>query len=114
VTFYVTVPGSARDTRRAVFLAGSLHRFSPNLPDWDPHGLEMKKIDDRHWSITLMGQENIVIEYKYTLGDWDHSEKDSNCADIPNRLAVIKMPSSGPLTLHDVVENWGEKGKDGS
>ncbi len=109
ITFYVTVPESTARLQRAVFLTGSLRQFSPNLPDWDPRGLPMQRVDDRHWTLTLMGQAsqpNAVVEYKYTLGDWDHCEKDARCADIPNRRVVILPTASGKQAVHDQVEGW--------
>ena len=32
--------------------------------------------DATHWTVTFTGKESTQIEYKYTLGDFDHVEKD--------------------------------------
>jgi len=106
VTFNVSVPEGTGQLQRDVYLAGSLREFSPNLPDWDPSGLRMQKIDDSHWTITIMGQENAVVEYKYTLGDWKHIEKSAGCDDVPNRRLVTETLSTGPQTIQDTVEGW--------
>jgi hypothetical protein len=106
VIFTVTVPENTTGLQQSVFLVGSLRQFSPNLPDWDPHGLAMRRVDERNWTLTLMGQENAVVEYKYTLGDWAHIEKDITCADIPNRRVVVRPNASGAQTIHDTVERW--------
>ncbi len=112
LTFNVTVPENTSELQRGVFLSGSFHQFSPNLPDWDPRGLPMRKIDDRHWTITLMSQEltsgSMLIEYQYTLGDRKHVEKSRDNEHIPRRRILIESPSVDTIDIDDVVESWEE------
>ncbi len=112
LTFNVTVPDNTNGLQRGVFLSGSFHQLSPNLPDWDPRGLPMRKIDDRHWSITLMSQEltsgSMLIEYQYTLGDKKHVEQNGAHERIPRRRILIESPTVEVIDIDDVVESWEE------
>ena len=45
-------------------------------------------------------------EYKYTLGDWDHVEKDAGCGETGNRMLTLSYGSSGTQTVNDLVPNW--------
>lgn len=106
LTFTVTVPATTDGTGRSVYMAGTLSRLDGNLPDWDPGYLALTRLDATHWTITLTGKETTAIEYKYTLGDWDHVEKDSTCAEIGNRLLTLTYGSNGSQTVNDTVLNW--------
>jgi hypothetical protein len=106
VTFNITVPDGNSKLHRSVYLAGTLHQINPNLPDWDPHGQEMKKEDPHHWTITLTGPENAVVEYKYTLGNWDHVEKDAHCGEIKNRRVVFQKTPTELQIVKDTVQGW--------
>jgi hypothetical protein len=94
-----------------VFLAGTLHQLSSRFSDWDPHGLEMSQIDDHRWSIALEGPENAQVEYKYTLGSWDHVEKGANCQEIANRRVTLKRTSTDLQIIDDTVKAWRDEGK---
>jgi hypothetical protein len=58
------------------------------------------------WTITLTGSEGTQIEYKYTLGDWEHVEKSANCEEIGNRQLTLTYGSDGTQTVNDTVSNW--------
>jgi len=104
--FNATVPATTDSTGRSVHIAGFLDRLDGGLPQWDPGAVSLTRIDATHWTITLTGKENTSIEYKYTLGDWDHVEKDSGCAEIGNRLLTLNYGSNGMQTVNDTVGNW--------
>ena len=106
MTFNVTVPASTDDTGRSVYIAGTLSRLDGGLPDWDPGHAVLTRLDSTHWTITLSGVEMTQIEYKYTLGDWDHVEKDDTCAEIGNRLLTLTYGSNGLQTVDDTALNW--------
>lgn len=78
VTFNVTIPDLPRGFKEKVYLVGTFHQTNADLADWDPRGLAMKKVDGNHWTVTLKGTENSVIEYKYALGSWEHVEKNEH------------------------------------
>ncbi len=106
VTFTVTVPGSTDGTGRSVYIAGTLDRLDGNLPQWDPAGVVMARLDSTHWTITLTGKENTALEYKYVLGDWNYVEKDGACQEVNNRTLTLDYGSSGVQTVNDTVPNW--------
>ena len=66
----------------------------------------LTRVDATHWTITLTGFEYTQIEYKYTLGDWDHVEKDNVCGEIANRMLTLSYGSTGMQTVNDTVLNW--------
>ncbi len=106
VTFNVTVPGTTDATGRNVFIAGTLDLLNGNLPQWNPGATVLTRIDATHWTITLSGKETTQIQYKYTLGDWDHVEKGSVCDEIANRQLTLNYGSTGTMTVDDTVLNW--------
>jgi hypothetical protein len=106
LTFNVTVPATTDGTGRTVYIAGFLDRLNGNLPQWDPGGVSLTRVDATHWAITLNGTETTQIEYKYTLGDWDHVEKDGSCGEIANRQLTLSYGSNGVQTVNDTVQNW--------
>ncbi|MGB8982158.1 MAG: hypothetical protein WCC12_09795, partial [Anaerolineales bacterium] len=59
-----------------------------------------------HWTITLTGFESTQIEYKFTLGDWDHVEKGASCDEIGNRLLTLSYGITGIQAVNDTVLNW--------
>jgi len=106
LVFNVTVPATTDATGRAVHIAGFLDRLDGNNPQWDPAATPLTRVDATHWTITFTGTESTALEYKYTLGDWDHVEKDGSCGEIANRTLTLSYGSSGTQTVNDVVLNW--------
>ncbi|WP_374687978.1 CBM20 domain-containing protein, partial [Promineifilum sp.] len=110
VTFNVTVPDTTDATGRIVHIAGTLSRLDGGLPDWDPGGVELTRVDATHWTITLTGKEGTQIEYKYALGDWEHGEKGASCEEIGNRMLTLDYGATGTMTVNDTVLNWRNVG----
>ncbi len=106
LVFNVTVPATTDGTGRSVYIAGSLSRLDGGLPDWNPGGVVLTRVDATLWTITLTGFEYTQIEYKYTLGDWDHVEKDNSCGEIANRMLTLSYGSTGMQVVNDTVLNW--------
>jgi fibronectin type 3 domain-containing protein len=106
VAFTVAVPATTDATGRSVYIAGSLNRLDPSLPEWNPGGVKLTRVDATHWSVTLKGLESTQIEYKYTLGDWDHVEKDAACGEIANRQLTVSFGPGGAQAVNDTVPNW--------
>lgn len=106
LVFNVTVPDTTDATGRNVFIAGTLSRLNGGLPDWDPGGVMLTRVDATHWAITLSGQEGVQLEYKYTLGDWEHVEKDASCGEIGNRQLTLSYGATGTMNVDDTVLNW--------
>ena len=102
----MTVPASTDGTGRSVHIAGFLDRLDGGYPQWDPGAVALTRVDTTHWTIAFTGKEGTQIEYKYTLGDWDHVEKDSVCGEIGNRLLTLSYGASGTQAVTDTVDNW--------
>jgi glycosidase/fibronectin type 3 domain-containing protein len=104
--FNVTVPATTDSTGSPVYIAGTLSRLGNTYPDWDPGGVVLTRVDATHWTITFTAQEATQIEYKYTLGDWDHVEKDASCGEVANRQLTLSYGANGTQTVDDTVLNW--------
>ncbi len=106
LVFNVTVPATTDETGRSVFIAGTLDRLDGGLPQWNPGGVILTRLDATHWTVTLTGKETTQIEYKYTLGSWDFVEKGATCDEIANRMLTLSYGSTGTQTVNDTVLNW--------
>lgn len=106
VVFTVTVPASTDATGFQVYIAGSLNRLAGGLPEWNPGGVVLTRLDATHWTITLTGLETTPIEYKYTLGSWDYVEKGASCDEIANRQLTLTYGANGTQFVNDAVFNW--------
>ena len=102
----VIVPASTDGTGRSVYIAGFLDRLDGNLPQWDPSGVVLTRVDATHWTITLSGKESTQIEYKYALGSWDYVEKGASCDEIANRQLTLTYGATGMQIVNDSVLNW--------
>ncbi len=106
LAFNVTVPAATDATGLAVHIAGFLDRLDGGFPQWDPGATALTRVDATHWTITFTGKETTQIEYKYTLGDWDHVEKDNACGEIANRQLTLSYGAIGTQTVNDTIQNW--------
>jgi glycosidase len=106
LTFTVTVPATTDATGREAHIAGFLDRLDGNHPQWDPGATPLARVDATHWTITFTGKEGTQLEYKYTLGDWDHVEKDAACGEIANRQLTLSYGTTGTQAVNDTIENW--------
>jgi glycosidase/fibronectin type 3 domain-containing protein len=106
LVFNVTVPDTTDATGRLVYIAGFLDRLDGNYPQWDPAGVDLTRVDATHWTISFTGKEGVQIEYKYTLGDWDHVEKGAACDEINNRQLTLTYGANGTQVVNDSVLNW--------
>jgi len=106
LTFNVTVPASTDGTGRTVHIAGFLDRLDGGYPQWDPGAVQLTRLDSTHWTIPFTGKENTQIEYKYTLGDWEHVEKGASCDELGNRQLTLTYGTDGTQAVDDTVLNW--------
>ena len=104
--FSVTVPATTDATGKTMTIAGFLDRLDGGLPQWDPAGVKLTRIDATHWTVTLTGKESTQIEYKYALGTWDYGEKDGACGEIGNRQLTLAYGTNGVQQVNDTVANW--------
>ncbi len=106
ITFNVTVPESTTKSRRSVFLTGNFHQIDKKVVDWAPKAYPMKRVDATHWTASLGGPDGAQLEYKYTLGDWEHVEQNEHCHDIPNRKTALHSTGRAQVNINDKVHNW--------
>jgi pullulanase len=100
-TFRVAVPdGTPPDAK--VYIAGDFQSWQPGNPDY-----QLEKKGENLWQITLPLVEGQALQYKFTLGDWDHVEKGPEGQEMQNRLHKV----TGGETLNLKVFRWaqGEK-----
>ena len=71
-----------------------------------PGRYSLTRVDPTHWTITFTGKESTALEYKYTLGDWEHVEKDGACGEISNRLLTLSYGANGTQIVNDVIPNF--------
>jgi hypothetical protein len=100
------VPATTDATGRSVYIAGFLDRLDGDLPQWDPGGVVLTRVDATTWTITFTGLEGTQLEYKYALGSWDYVEKDASCGEIANRQLTLAYGTSGTQAVNDLVPNW--------
>ncbi len=106
LVFTVTVPATTDGAGRSVYIPGTLDQLDGDLPQWDPGGAQLARIDATTWTITLSGKEGVQIEYKYALGSWDYVEKDSACGEIGNRQLTLSYGANGTQQVNDIAQNW--------
>ena len=106
VTFTLTVPAATDGTGRSVYIAGTLNRLDGGLPEWNPGGVVLTRVDATHWRVTLTGREATQLEYKYALGAWEYVEKDAACGEIANRQLTLSYGANGTQAVNDTALNW--------
>jgi len=106
LVFDVTVPATTDATGRGVYIAGFLDRLDGGLPQWNPAGVALTRLDATHWTITLTGKDGVELEYKYSLGSWDYVEKGSVCDELANRTLTLSYGATGIMAVNDTVLNW--------
>jgi hypothetical protein len=106
LVYTVSVPSTTDATGRSVHIAGFLDRLDGGLPQWDPAGVALTRVDATTWTWTATGREGVQIEYKYALGSWDFVEKDGTCGEVANRQLTLSYGATGTQTVNDTVLNW--------
>jgi glycosidase len=106
LTFNVEVPATTDASGRSVYIAGFLDRLDGGHPQWNPGATVLTRVDATHWTISFTGLESTQLEYKYTLGDWEHVEKDAACGEIANRQLTLSYGTDGIQVVNDTVPNW--------
>lgn len=96
IRFEIQVPGTLKPLS-TVFLVGSFNNWNPS-----DSSFMMKKISENHFEFSFSFPEEIPVEYKYTLGSWDYTEKGRDLGEINNRKLI---PKTG-LVVIDTVQLW--------
>ncbi|QMU78639.1 hypothetical protein GXW83_25970 [Streptacidiphilus sp. PB12-B1b] len=102
-TVDVTVPVNTAATGDGVYLDGNFSVLGTGGTDWAASGIAMTKVDDTHYTATVVATSRAALSYKYVLGaSWSNVEKTAGCADTANRALTV---ADG--TTADTVLNWG-------
>jgi predicted alpha/beta superfamily hydrolase len=103
ITFMVRVPDSTPPSAR-IFITGNAETLGP----WDPGKVELAKVDDALYSITVVLPTDFTFEYKLTRGDWETVEKGPRFEEIPNRELLVVEDA----TVHVRVDTWRDEVED--
>ncbi|MBD3368438.1 MAG: hypothetical protein GF405_09760 [Candidatus Eisenbacteria bacterium] len=97
VTFRVRVPeGTPPDA--GVYITGNIDALGP----WDPGKVELGRIDDRLFAITIILPPGLDLRYQITRGTWDTVERGADFGPVTDRaLSVV-----GDETVEVEVEAW--------
>ena len=94
-------------TAACLGIAGILTGLLLGYVLWGQHTVNLTKGADGKWRITITWPEGTSVEYKYTLGDWDHVEKGASCDEIANRkFTVAPSGDDATMTVEETVKNW--------
>jgi predicted alpha/beta superfamily hydrolase len=97
ITFKVHVPESTPPDA-SVFISGNVEMLGP----WDPGKIELGRIREHVYAITLVLPVETELRYKFTRGSWETVEKGRDFEEIPDReLNVV-----GDEDVVVWVENW--------
>ena len=96
VTFVLTSPDLPSDT--SVYITGSLEQ----LGMWKPGKVKMEAKGDHTWSKEIVIDRPLSIEYKYTLGSWEHEAADASLTPLSNLVVNVTQDK----TVKDTVLFW--------
>ncbi|WHF53085.1 alpha/beta hydrolase-fold protein [Chryseobacterium gotjawalense] len=91
-----SVPKETPDNAR-IFMANSLNNWTPNDPDF-----ELKKDSDGNYILQIPENEG-TLEYKFTQGNWETAEGDSNGNNSDNRKLTFGKNSQ---TIENKILSW--------
>jgi len=97
VTFLVHVP----EETDKVTIAGNILQ----LGNWNPAELQLQKINNNEYSITIEIPTNTKIEYKITRGSWNTEALTQNNHIPDNYSAIIKNDS----TIRHNISSWKDE-----
>jgi predicted alpha/beta superfamily hydrolase len=97
ITFNV-VSDKVNDTS-SVFISGN----DPKLGDWNPSRIKLNKVNNTEWKINLSFHKGTVLEYKFTLGEWDMEALDNKGLVPSNSHLTV----SKDTTVYIKINDWG-------
>ena len=97
LTFRVHVPDYTPPDAK-LYIAGNL----PALGPWDPGKVELGRIEDGVYAITLVLPVDTELRFKFTRGTWESVEKGPRFEEISDRTHVVV----GDETVTVEVANW--------
>ncbi|MDQ2751442.1 MAG: alpha/beta hydrolase-fold protein [Bacteroidota bacterium] len=96
VSFQLTA--TALSENSSVYITGSIEP----LGDWDPGKIKMNYVGNYVWSFNVNIDKPISVEYKFTLGTWEHEGAKSDGTPLSNLSAQLQHDT----TFSDTIDNW--------
>src|SRR5215217_4718088 len=96
ITFHLSSPDLSEDS--AVFITGSLEQ----LGYWDASKMKMQFEGNHSWTKEITVDNPLSIEYKYTLGSWEHEGANINGSALPN----FKINVRKDTMIKDNISWW--------
>lgn len=96
VTFVLTAATLPEDS--SVFITGSIEP----LGEWNPGKIKMKYEGNHTWSTSFTVDKPLSVEYKYTLGTWDHEAASASGTPLDNFSANLQHE----ITIRDTINSW--------
>lgn len=97
LTFKVHVPESTPPDA-SVFIAGNVDMLGP----WDPGKIELGRIGEHLYAVTLVLPVGTELRYKFTRGSWETVEKGPDFEEIADRELAVVGDEDVPVW----VGNW--------
>ncbi len=102
VTFILSSPDLPADS--TVFITGGIAQ----LAEWNPGVVKMDYQGDHSWRKEITLDSAASIEYKYTLGSWEHEGAGADGQPLHNFIADVTHDT----TIHDAVYFWTKGGRE--
>ncbi len=96
VTFELT--SAVLPENDSVFITGGIEP----LGNWDPGRIKMKYNGNHVWSISFTLDKPVSVEYKYTLGTWEHQAASPNGTPLANFSASLQ----NNIVIRDTINSW--------
>jgi glycosidase len=104
VTFNVTVP-TFTPADATICIPGDNAKIMGST--WTPSTLPMTKVDDTHWTKTIVTDDGTRLQYKYTrCSSWDMVEWWGDITGTANRQLSIEYGTTGVQVVNDTIWNW--------
>lgn len=84
-----------------IFITGNQDK----LGNWKPNVVALKKLNDSTWEFKEQFKENEIIEFKFTLGNWDTEALNDKYIPFENFKLQIKKDT----TMKFFLSNWKSK-----
>jgi len=97
VTFKVHVPDTT-PPEASIYMSGNIASLGP----WDPGKVELGKIGENVYAITLVLPVETELRYKFTRGTWETVEKGAAYEEIPDRALTVVGDETVPVW----VRSW--------
>ncbi len=99
----MTVPASTDGTGEAAYIAGFLDRLDGGLPQWNPGGVVLTRVDATHWTITLTGKEDDPDRVQVRARLLGLRREGQQLREVANRQLTLAYGATGTQNVNDTV-----------